>query len=145
MAGSGDRLPATVEQVARLGISRHFHFTGFLTPEEVQRLLSISDVFVMPSVSEPFGIVPLEAMRFGVPVILSRQSGVSEIIRYAMKTDFWDSHSIAEAILGLIHYPALSGFLIRKGKEEAGSLNWEQAAEEVFKIYRQLNYHYHVL
>lgn len=145
MAGSGDRLPAVVEQVARLGISDHFHFTGFLTPEEVHKLLSISDVFVMPSVSEPFGIVPLEAMRFGVPVIVSRQSGVSEIIRYAIKKDFWDTHGMADAIMGLLNYPALSGLLSKKGREESGSRSWDQTAEEVYNHYRQLSYHFHSL
>jgi len=145
MAGSGDRMPAVVEQAARLGLSRNFHFTGFLNPEEVRRLLAISDALVMPSVSEPFGIVPLEAMRCGVPVIVSRQSGVSEIVRYALKADFWDTHAIADALWGLLNYPVLSNLLIRKGKEETGSMGWEKTAEEVFKLYRQLNFHYHAL
>jgi glycosyltransferase involved in cell wall biosynthesis len=143
MAGNGDRMNAIVGHVARLGISDKFHFTGFLRNNEVSRLLQISHVLVMPSVSEPFGIVPLEAMRFGVPVIISRQSGVSEILRNVVKTDFWDTYAIADAIYGLLNYPALSELLTRKGKEEAGNLSWDQVAREVYRIYNEVNIYYH--
>jgi glycosyltransferase involved in cell wall biosynthesis len=139
MAGSGNRMEGIIEQVARLGLSDKFHFTGFLGSDEVYRLLKISSVFVMPSVSEPFGIAPLEALRFNVPVIISRQSGVSEILKYVIKTDFWDTHAIADAIYGLLNYPALSSLMIRKGREEAGNLSWNHVAEEVYRIYQQVS------
>ena len=90
MAGAGDMMGRMIERVAELGIGDRFHFTGFLQGEEIERIFSLSDLYVMPSVSEPFGISPLEAMSYDVPVILSRQSGVSEILRHALKVDFWD-------------------------------------------------------
>jgi glycosyltransferase involved in cell wall biosynthesis len=143
MAGSGNRMDGIIEQVARSGLSDRFHFTGFLSVDEVNWLLKISNVFVMPSVSEPFGIAPLEAMRFSVPVIISRQSGVSEILKYVIKTDFWDTYAIADAIYGLLNYPALSGLMIEKGREEAGNLSWNNVAEEVYMIYQQVSHYYH--
>jgi glycosyltransferase involved in cell wall biosynthesis len=143
MAGSGNKMDSIIEQVARAGLSDRFHFTGFLSVNEVDRLLKISHVFIMPSVSEPFGIVPLEAMRCSVPVIISRQSGVSEILKNAIITDFWDTHAMADAIYGLLNYPALSGLLTQKGREEAGNLSWNHVAEEVAKIYQQVSHIHH--
>ncbi len=128
MAGSGDMMDSMVEHAARLGITDKFHFTGFLRGDEVYHMLHISDVFVMPSVSEPFGIVPLEAMQANVPVIISRQSGVAEILRYAIKTDFWDTYALADAIYGLLNYPTLANLFIEHGREEAGNLKWKNSA-----------------
>jgi len=138
MAGSGDKMDAMVEQVARLGIADKFHFTGFLHGGEVYRMLQISDVFVMPSVSEPFGIVPLEAMLSSVPVIVSHQSGISEIIHHALKIDFWDTYAMADAIYGLLNYPSLARLFVEMGRKEAGNLTWENVAGEVVNIYQQL-------
>ncbi|MFR4120431.1 MAG: glycosyltransferase family 4 protein, partial [Bilophila wadsworthia] len=90
MAGSGDMLPNMVRRVAQLRIGSHFHFTGFLKDEEVDHMYAVSDLYVMPSVSEPFGIAPLEAMAYDVPVLISRPSGVAEVVRNAIKVDFWD-------------------------------------------------------
>ncbi len=104
MAGSGDLMEKMIRRVAQLRIGHKFHFTGFLKGTSVDRMLAMSDVFVMPSVSEPFGIVPLEAMRSNVPVVISKQSGVSEVLKHAMKVDFWDVHGMADAIYGLTHY-----------------------------------------
>ena len=98
MAGSGDLMNHVVRRVAQLGIADRFHFTGFLKGGEVQRMFRLSDVYVMPSVSEPFGISPLEAMRSGVPVIISRQSGVAEVLDYAIKVNYWDVDALADAI-----------------------------------------------
>lgn len=136
MAGSGDMMDAMVEHTARLSISDRFHFTGFLAGDDVYTMLKISDVVVMPSVSEPFGIVPLEAMHSGIPVIISRQSGVAEILRYAIKIDFWDTHALADAIYGLLNYPSLSHLLSEKGLEETSTLKWKNAAVKVFGVYR---------
>ncbi len=98
MAGSGDLMEKMIRRVAQLRIGHKFHFTGFLQGPNVDRMLAMSDVFVMPSVSEPFGIVPLEAMRSNVPVVISKQSGVSEVLKHALKVDFWDVHGMADAI-----------------------------------------------
>lgn len=138
MAGSGDLLQAMVSRTAKLGISNKFHFPGFLKGHEVFELLQVSDVYVMPSVSEPFGISPLEAMQTGVPVIISRQSGVSEILTHAVKVDFWDVEALADAIYGLVKYPALSQILVKGGKREVTALKWDDAAEHVYEIYRSL-------
>ena len=88
MAGSGDMLNHVIRRVAKLGIANRFHFTGFLRGAEVQKMFALSDVYVMPSVSEPFGISPLEAMKSNVPVIISKQSGVAEVLDYAIKVDY---------------------------------------------------------
>lgn len=135
MAGSGDMLNKMIERVAALGIADRFHFTGFLKGNDVNKMFALSDVFVMPSVSEPFGIVPLEAMRVNVPVVISKQSGVSEILRHAFKIDFWDVDAMADSIYGLCHYKALSEMFIKHGKEEVESLKWEDAALNVKKVY----------
>src|SRR5512136_655487 len=108
MAGTGDLMNKLIRRVAELRIAHRFHFTGFLKGPDVDRMFAMSDVFVMPSVSEPFGIVPLEAMRSSVPVVISKQSGVSEILKHALKVDFWDVHGLADGIYGLLHYRALS-------------------------------------
>ena len=138
MAGDGDMLPAMVERVAHYRLGDRFHFTGFLRGKEVAKLLSQSDVFVMTSVSEPFGIVPLEAMQMRVPVVLSRQSGVSEVLRYAIKADFWDIDSLADAIYGLISYPALHTFLSANGHTESMNLSWADAAKKIERCYQKV-------
>jgi glycogen(starch) synthase len=109
MSGSGDMLPKMIERAARLGLARHVHFTGFLKGADVERMYAMADIYVMPSVSEPFGISPLEAMALDVPVIVSRQSGVSEVLRNALKVDFWDVQEIANKILALLKYPRRCG------------------------------------
>ncbi|HCY41177.1 MAG TPA: 4-alpha-glucanotransferase [Prolixibacteraceae bacterium] len=135
MAGSGDMLNAMVKRAAELKISDRFHFTGFLKGDDVFDMFRMSDVFVMPSVSEPFGIVPLEAMQSNVPVIISHQSGVSEILKYAIKIDYWDTYAMADAIYGLINYPALHTMFKEHGKAEVDSLLWKNSAKEVRDIY----------
>ena len=138
MAGSGDMLERMVEQAARLGIADRFHFTGFLEGDEVYQLLDVTDVFVMPSVSEPFGIAPLEAMLAGVPVIISKQSGVAEIVSHAWKIDFWDTLALADAIYGLIKYDPLAGMLSRHGAIEAASLRWKHSAGIISDLYCEI-------
>ena len=135
MAGSGDMMNKMILRTAKLGISNRFHFTGFLTGDDVYQMYSISDVYVMPSVSEPFGISPLEAIQSNVPVIISRQSGVSEVLDHAIKIDFWDIDAMADAIYGILNYPALSVMFKRMGKEEVDKLKWETSAEHVRNIY----------
>ncbi|MCD4684252.1 MAG: glycosyltransferase family 4 protein [Bacteroidales bacterium] len=136
MAGSGDMLNKMIRRVAQLKIADRFHFTGFLRGEAVDRMFALSDVFVMPSVSEPFGLVPLEAMRTNVPVIVSKQSGVAEVLKHAIKVDFWDVNGTADAIWGLLHYKSLSEMFIKYGKDEVDSLKWENAAVKIMDVYR---------
>jgi len=135
MAGSGDMMEKMVRRVAQLKIADKFHFTGFLRGDDVFQMLRMSDVFVMPSVSEPFGIVPLEAMQSNVPVIISNQSGVAEILKYAIKVDFWDTYAMADAIYSLLNYGALSNLFKKYGKEEAGNLKWKNSAKDVRDVY----------
>ena len=135
MAGSGDMMEKMMRRAAALKITDHFHFTGFLKGKDVFTMLSLSDVYIMPSVSEPFGISPLEAMQSNVPVIISKQSGVSEILTHAVKTDFWDIDAMADAIYGILNYPALSQMFIKNGKEEVVRLKWDNSARHVRDIY----------
>jgi len=138
MAGSGDLFNRAIRRVAKLGISPHFHFTGFLRGEDVKNMFAYSDVYVMPSVSEPFGISPLEAMRANVPTIISKQSGVAEVLRHAIKVDFWDVNAMADAIYGLLTYPALSAMTVRCGLEEVNALKWDNAALKVKELYESV-------
>jgi glycosyltransferase involved in cell wall biosynthesis len=135
MAGSGELRNKIIELCAQYGISDKVHFTGFLKGIEVKEMLHRSDLFIMPSVSEPFGIVPLEAMQANVPIIISRQSGVAELIRNAVKTDFWDVHAMADAVHGILKYKKLAKTMASKGKKEVRKLNWEHTAREIRQVY----------
>ena len=138
MAGSGDMMNRAIKQVARLGISDRFHFTGFLRGADVQKMFALSDVYIMPSVSEPFGISPLEAMRTGVPSIISYQSGAAEILKYALKVDFWDVDALADDIYALVTYPALTEFASKQGFDEVNELKWNGATAKLKKVYESL-------
>lgn len=138
MAGSGDMMNHVIRRVARLGISDRFHFTGFLRGADVQKMFALSDVYVMPSVSEPFGISPLEAMKSNVPTIISKQSGVAEVLDYAVKVDYWDVDAMADAIYGLVTYPALGQLFARKGLEEVTGLKWNNAAAKIKAGYERV-------
>ena len=138
MAGSGDMMNPSIRQVARLGISDRFHFTGFLRGKEVQEMFALSDVYVMPSVSEPFGISPLEAMRTGVPSVISKQSGAAEVLKYAFKVDFWDVDAMADEIYALLKYPALANFASKYGFDEVNTLKWNNAAVKIKNVYESV-------
>ena len=135
MAGNGDLMNRSIRRVAKLGIADRFHFTGFLRGADVKKMFAYSDVYVMPSVSEPFGISPLEAMKSNVPTIISKQSGVAEVLKYAIKVDFWDIDAMADAMYGLLAYPGLSEMSIRCGVEEVNALKWENAALKIKDVY----------
>ena len=137
MAGNGDMMNQLIRRVAELKIADKFHFTGFLKGADVDKMFLLSDVFVMPSVSEPFGLVPLEAMRSDVPVVISKQSGVAEVLKHAFKVDFWDIDSMADAIYGLLHYKSLANTFIKEGKKEVENLKWEHAAKKIKELYSQ--------
>jgi glycosyltransferase involved in cell wall biosynthesis len=138
MAGSGDMMIRMVERVAELGIGQHFHFTGFLRGEDVERMFAMSDLYVMPSVSEPFGISPLEAMMYDVPVILSKSSGVAEVLRHAPQVDFWDVDGLAEKMASLLSDPELARQVVEDCRTEMQRIHWDRAAEELESIYHRV-------
>lgn len=137
MAGSGDLLNKMIVRVAELRIATRFHFTGFLKGDDVDQMYAISDVYVMPSVSEPFGISPLEAVRHNTPVIISKQSGVAEVLNNAIKVDFWNIDAMADAIFALLHYEGISKMFRDMGSEELKKLKWEHVAAKVITLYEQ--------
>lgn len=138
MAGTGDLLEKMIRRVAQLRISTKFHFTGFLRGDNVDKMFAMSDVYVMPSVSEPFGISPLEAMRSNVPVVISKQSGVAEVLHHALKVDFWDIDAMADAIYGLLQYKSLPEMFSKYGAMEVDNLKWENAARHIKAVYEQV-------
>lgn len=138
MAGSGDMLPGLIRRVGQLRMGRYFHFAGFLRGEQVDHMFALSDLYVMPSVSEPFGITPLEAMLYDVPVLLSRQSGVSEVLEHALKADFWDTRDMADKICAVLRYPCLSAELVKNCREEMKSIRWRNVADHLLTIYRDV-------
>jgi len=138
MAGSGDLMPRMVERVAELGMGSRFLFTGFLRGGEVERMYAASDLYVMPSVSEPFGIAPLEAMLYDVPVIISRQSGVSEVLHHALKVDFWDVDDLAGKICAALTYDALTREMVERSRDELRALTWGRAAREIEEVYEKV-------
>jgi len=136
MAGSGDMMSRMVERVAELKIGKRFRFTGFLQGPQVEEVFAKADLYVMPSVSEPFGLAPLEAMMYDVPVIISRQSGVSEVLKHALKVDFWDVDELANKMIAVLKYPPLSGELVEGAREELKILRWEKAALQILEVYK---------
>lgn len=135
VAGSGDMAVKMIEEAAALGIGHKVLFTGFLRGRDVDRVFRMADCYVMPSVSEPFGIAPLEAMRNDVPVIVSKQSGVSEILTHCLKVDFWDTDEMANKIVAVLRYPPLGATLTEHGRFELRGINWNGAAEKCVKSY----------
>jgi glycogen(starch) synthase len=135
MAGAGDMMTQMVERVATLGIGSRFHFTGFLQGDDVERALTMSDLYVMPSVSEPFGISPLEAMLCDVPVIISRQSGVSEVLRHALQVDFWDVEELANKIVAVLKHPPLAAEMVKASRDELRHIRWEHSAGKILNVY----------
>ncbi len=135
MAGSGDMLPRMIERVHNLGIAKHFLFTGFLKGEEVERMFSLADVYVMPSVSEPFGISALEAISFETPVILSRQSGVAEVLKHTLKADFWDTDRLADLMINALLHEELRNDMIMMAREEVKRVHWQASAMKTIEVY----------
>lgn len=138
MAGGGDLLPQMIEKVAHLRLSSHFHFTGFLDCEQVHQVWAMSHVYVMPSVSEPFGITPLEAVQAGVPVIISNQSGVSELIHNAIKVDFWNIQALTNAICNLLQHKSLHKTISKSAQDEVKNFGWDKAAKKIKTLYHEL-------
>jgi glycosyltransferase involved in cell wall biosynthesis len=137
VAGSGDMALRMIDEAAHLGIGHKVLFTGFLRGKDVDRVFQMADVYVMPSVSEPFGIAPLEAMRNDVPVIISKQSGVSEVLTHALKVDFWDIDEMANKIVAVLRHEPLGRTLREHGAFEVRKLTWDGAAARCTQIYER--------
>jgi len=137
MAGSGDMMNKIIMLASKYRLGNKFHFTGFLRGTDVDQMFAMSDVYVMPSVSEPFGISPLEAIRSNVPVVISKQSGVAEVLNHAIKVDYWDIDAMADAIYGLLHYDALSSMFRKHAKAEVDELRWDKAAFKTIEVYQK--------
>ena len=138
MAGSGDMMNAMIDLAAKRGIADRFHFTGFLKGRQVHEMLAESDVYIMPSVSEPFGISHLEAMQVGTPSIISKQSGCAEILTHAIKTDYWDIDAMADAIYAIVKNPAMHKSLQELGRNEVNNIRWQDAGLKVRGIYESV-------
>ena len=138
IAGTGDMIGRLIQQVAAWNIGDKVLFTGLLRGADVDRMYQMADLYVMPSVSEPFGITPLEAMRNNVPVLISKQSGVSEVINHCLKTDFWDIDETASDIISILEHSELQQELSRNGKQEALTLSWDIPADKCIAIYNNL-------
>ncbi len=138
LAGSGDMLPGLKQRVSQLGLSEYFLFPGFLQGDELEEMFSVATLYVMPSVSEPFGLSALEAISFDVPVIMSKQSGVSEVIKHALKVDFWNIEEMADMIINLVLHDELRSELVNQAREEVRNLHWDAAARKTIEVYQQL-------
>lgn len=138
MAGNGDMMEKMITLAAERGIADRFHFPGFQKGKQVYEMLKASDVYVMPSVSEPFGISPLEAMQMGVPSIISKQSGCAEILTNVIKTDYWDIDAMADAIYSIVTYPAMYTQLQEDGLNEVNQITWDKAGAKVIDIYNKV-------
>lgn len=140
MAGSGDMMKRTIEMAAEIGIGHKVLFTGFLRGDDVQEVYKMADLYVMPSVSEPFGIAPLEALNHDVPVLISKQSGCAEVLTHVLKVDFWDTEEMANKIIAVLKYPPLQMTLREHGNFEVRKLKWSDAAEKCARIYADVMY-----
>ena len=138
MAGSGDMMNDMIRLAAQRGISDRFHFPGFMRGRQVYECLKASDVYIMPSVSEPFGISPLEAMQCDVPTIISKQSGCAEILDKCIKTDYWDIHAMADAIYSICNNESLYEYLKVEGRNEVNQITWENVALKLRKVYEKV-------
>ncbi len=137
VAGSGDRIREIIDLAAAENIGHKVLFTGFLEPADVERVFHMADLYVMPSVSEPFGLTPLEAIRHDVPVIVSKQSGVSEVLRHALKVDFWDTDDLADKMLAVLRHPPLGTTLREHAELEVRKLTWDDAGRRCVQVYHQ--------
>ncbi len=137
MAGWGDMIRRTIELATQMGIGHKVLFTGFLRGKDVDRVFRMADLYVMPSVSEPFGIAPLEAINNDVPVIISKQSGVSEVLSHALKVDFWDVNEMANKIVAVLRHPPLQRTLREHGRIELKKLSWTDSAQRCIEVYKQ--------
>lgn len=139
ISGWGDMERQIMKEVAELGIADSVIFAGSLWGSERDSMYKAADLLVMPSVSEPFGLVPLEALQNGTPVLISKQSGVGELLSHSLKADFWDIDEMANKILAVLHHPPLGRELVVNGQHESRGITWEKAAEKCVELYRSLS------
>lgn len=138
ISGWGDMTNQIIHQVGAMGLSKHVIFAGALWEEERDRMYQSADLVVMPSVSEPFGLVPLEALQHGTPSIVTHQSGVAEVLSHVLKVDFWDVDEMANKILSALRYPVLRKQIVAEGKRELHKMSWKEAAVKMVRLYRHL-------
>ena len=138
VCGSGDMETQMIREVAAANMSDRFIFTGFLRGNDLNTVYKAADIYIMPSVSEPFGLTPLEAMIQNTPVLISRQSGVSEVVNHALKADFWDIDDMTNKVVTIIRNPSLYQCLRANGKNEVSNVNWCSATDKLVSLYRQL-------
>jgi glycogen synthase len=138
ISGWGDMTRQIIEQVGAMGLSKHVIFAGALWEEERDRMYQTADLVVMPSVSEPFGLVPLEALQHGTPSLISKQSGVGEVLSHVLRVDFWDVDEMANKILSALRYPVLRRQLVGEGKQQLQTMSWREAARKVYTLYQRL-------
>ncbi|MGF3584851.1 MAG: glycosyltransferase family 4 protein [Thermoplasmatota archaeon] len=136
VAGTGDMLPRLINQAVDMGIAQNVIFTGLLTDEEVKHIYKIANIYVMPSVSEPFGITALEAMSAGTPIIVSKTAGVAEALRNSLRVDFWDTDDMANKIISLLRYDPLRRTMVEHGKRELELFTWDRVAERTIDVYK---------
>jgi glycogen(starch) synthase len=140
MAGSGDMMPGMITRMASLRIADRFHFTGFLGRLEVERMYAMSNLYVMPSVSEPFGLTAFEALLYDVPIIISKQSGAKEILKNAVTIDFWDVQKLADTIVSLLKDPKYAGSVVERCQEDMKHIGWNNSGYKLMNIYKALVY-----
>ena len=138
VAGSGDMLTRIIDKVTDYGLQDHFYIHGFYSRDEAEKFFSMADLCVMPSVSEPFGVIPLEAMHKGTPVIISKQSGCSEVIKNALAVDFWDIDEMANQIVNVLRYSELRDEMAARGLEEIKTFTWEKPASRCMDVYKEV-------
>jgi glycosyltransferase involved in cell wall biosynthesis len=138
MAGSGDMVRRMIELAAAMGIGHRVTFTGFLRGPDIDAVFKMADLYVMPSVSEPFGLAPLEAMTHDVPVLISKQSGVSEVLTHALKVDFWDINEMANKIIAVLRHPPLQKALREHGAFEVRKFLWTDVAKMCLSVYEEV-------
>lgn len=138
ISGSGDMTTQIIEQVGAMGLSENVRFAGALWYEDRDRMYQSADLVVMPSVSEPFGLVPLEALQHGTPSIITKQSGVAEVLTHTLKVDFWDTEEMANQILSSLRYPTIRHQIVKEGKCQLRTISWRQAAQKIQHIYKNL-------
>ncbi len=138
LAGTGDLLVDMIERAAGLRIGKNIHFTGFLDGDRVQEIYQLADVYVMPSVSEPFGLSALEALSYNVPAIITKQSGVAEVLHHTLVSDFWDTEDMAAKILALLEYPALRRTSLINEQQGLKEISWGKTAEKIIELYKKM-------
>jgi len=138
MLGSGDMQTKIIELAAKEGLTGKLLFNSWITDEEKDEAYHLADVFVMPSVSEPFGIVPLEAIQSGTPVVVSKKSGVAEVIKSIAKVDFWDIDRMADEIIHLLNDQVYAKESVKNAQEEIKLLTWDKSALDMKKVYNKL-------